>query len=229
MKLNRIVAATMVVGLFGAGFVACGEHACADTVVVSYVAKSSGGGSKSPGASKSPGPSKSSGASSKSSGSKGSSKTSQQAAATKNSKPSSKPDAATAQSARSQAPTVINNNTTIVSNVTGRTYGYHSFGYYMTPGYVWDIYDPMNPYNYFYMVNSPYYGMHYNYAVSCGGPQKQINEDKNNINITIDNDGKVTQASDKNQQDPDVTKQVANDTAPTTTDPPVDDTPTTNP
>ena len=69
--------------------------------------------------------------------------------------------------------------------------GYH---YYLTPGYMIDYYDPYNPYNYWYFHGSPFYGRPYRVAGDCDSEPKE--ETKQNINITIDNDGKVVLAEE---------------------------------
>lgn len=210
-KMKKALLAVVATVALSTGFVACssGTPACAtETVYVKSGGSSSGGGSRSGSGSRSsgggsgakPAPPKS-GSSGKSGGpssrSKSPSSPSQKAAA-KNSKPNSKPDAASVAAAKDTKPATVSRGGTYVSSVTNRTYVFHSSAYYLHPGYIWDIYDIYNPYNYWYMRTSPFYGMPYRVAASCGGPEREVKPDVNNINITVDNDGKVTQAEDKN-------------------------------
>ena len=84
---------------------------------------------------------------------------------------------------------------TYYSTVTGNTYVYNDFGYYRRPGYVVDIYDPYNPYNYWYFGASPFYGRPYVVAGDCDDEGHV--EQKQEVNITMDSDGKVTEVKDK--------------------------------
>lgn len=211
------LAVLAISGLVAVGVVSCSssQQACADPL--SVVAKPGGSGS-SGGAPKSPpartpsaGKPSSGGASSGKSGSSGQSKTAAQSKAASASKPSSKPSAADASAAKSSKPATVSRGGSYSSPVTGNTYIFHSSSYYRTPGLYVDIFDIYNPYNYWYYPNSPYYGMPYRYAGACGQPDKQVNEQKENINITIDNDGKIVSAEDKNPKDPDLEKPDPND------------------
>lgn len=197
--------------------------------------KSSGGGSSSSGsksASK-PAPGQTSSGGSKTvngkpTGSTGASKSASQSAASKSSKPGAPVDAAASAKAKSEAPKSVSRSSVYTSSVTNNTYVYHSRGYYMGMGYPWSIYDPFNPYNYWYhpygMPLSPFYGSPYRYAGACGGPEKEIKaSSENNINITVDQDGKVTKAEDKNTYDKDIEEKVAADDNP----PVADDAPAT--
>lgn len=192
---------------------------------------STGGSKSAPQAKPSPGQTSTGGAKTvngKPTSSVGASKTTTQAAASKGSKPGAPVDAAASAKAKSEAPKSVSRNSVYTSSVTNNTYVYHSRGYYLGMGYPWSIYDPFNPYNYWYhpygMPLSPFYGMPYRYAAACGGQEKEIKaQSENNINITIDQNGKVTKAEDKNTYDKDIDEKVeADDNPPVADDAPAD-------
>jgi hypothetical protein len=54
------------------------------------------------------------------------------------------------------------------SPVTHHVYVYHDSGYYGSPGYLLDLYDPYNPYNYYSNVWSPFYGRPFILVDRCG-------------------------------------------------------------
>lgn len=200
--------------------------ACADTLTSFYGPSGGGGGGmsgggRSSGGGPSSGGGRSSGGSSsggsssgsKSSGASGSSsgKASGPAApsgktssgAVSGPKAGSKPSASDKAQAKAEAPKSVSSKGSYTSSVTNRTYIYHGGGYgsgymgyryYLTPGYVVDYYDPYNPYNYWYFAGSPFYGRPYRVAGDCDSEPKE--ETKQNINITIDNDGKVVSADE---------------------------------
>lgn len=225
MRKKIIVLVTSIFLVTGT-LVACGSHqpACAEDTVLYKSSGSSSGGSKSGGASKPSSGSKTPSAPSGNkpatgSGATGKSKTAQQQEASKMSKPNVKPSVENTNKAKSEAPKTITRGGNYYSSVTGNTYVFHSSSYYLRPGYVWDIYDPYNPYNYWYYPTSPFYGTPYRVAGSCGGEAKEVKaESANNINITIDSDGKVVSGEDKNQKDPLITESVEADNAPPTSE-----------
>lgn len=218
--VKRLTAVCTVAAVVGLLVVACGSHqaACALSLTVSggvSGGRSSGAGSPSGGA-------RTGGAGARSSpggdsgarpgsGTPGQSKTAQQARASSASKPAGKPAAEDVSKAKAEAPKLVSRGGSYSSPVTGNTYVFHSVSYYRRPGVFVDIFDPYNPYNYWYWPTSPFYGQPYRYATACGGQEKTVQEQHENINITIDDDGKVTQAEDKNPQDPELVKASSND------------------
>lgn len=185
--MKRLVAAIVTTVIISAAVVACSDRAACASILDKG---SSGGGSSSGGA-------KSGGASGAKTGgppSGGASKSSSQSGASSASKPSSKPSSSDINNARSSAPSRVTRNGSYYSPVTGDTYIYQPIGHYRSPGYVVNIYDPYNPYNYWYWHTSPFYGRPYRYAEECSGPEKEVQ--KQEVHITVDSDGKVTDVKD---------------------------------
>lgn len=108
------------------------------------------------------------------------------------SNPKAKPDSEDLYEARDEAPRHVTRGGTYVSNITNRTYIYHDRGYYGSPGYLIDIWDPYDPYNYWLRPRSAFYGMPYRVAGDCS----QVDNDPppeqpQNININVTADGHV--------------------------------------
>lgn len=187
--------------------VACGDHqsvACAS--VIEKGSSGGGGGGKSSGGGSSSGKSSSGSPSGKSSSGQGAAK-GPAAASGKTSSGAvsgpvkgSKPAAGDVAVAKSEAPSRVTRGGSYTSSVTNRTYIFHSgggyggYGYYLSPGYMVDYYDPYNPYNYWSFPLSPFYGRPYVVAEGCDGDDHE--DPKQNVNITVDIDGKVVAADD---------------------------------
>lgn len=247
--MKRFVAGLIALFMFTMLFISCGwnQQACASELVFkpsggsssggassggrsSGGASSGGGGSKSAGGGSSGGRSSSGGAPKTPSGkpaagATGAGKSSSQTAASKSSRPGAKPDAASISQAKNEAPKTVTRGGSYTSSVTNNTYVWHSQPYFTSIGYPVSIYNPFFMYNYFYVIPgmpvSPFFGMPFHYAASCGGPEKTLtkeNVNTNNINITVDQDGKVTKAEDKNNYDSDLTEKVEADDAPPVAD-----------
>jgi hypothetical protein len=109
------------------------------------------------------------------------------------SNPKAKPDAEDVTEARDEAPRHVTRGGTYVSNITNRTYIYHDRGYYGSPGYFIDIWDPYDPYNYWMRPRSPFYGMPYRVAGDCSHQDDDPAPEAppQNINIQVTADGHV--------------------------------------
>lgn len=107
--------------------------------------------------------------------------------------PKAKPDTEDVTEARDEAPRHVTRGGTYVSNITNRTYVYHDRGYYGSPGYFIDIWDPYDPYNYWMRPRSPFYGMPYRVAGDCAHQDDDPAPEAppQNINIQVTADGHV--------------------------------------
>lgn len=97
--------------------------------------------------------------------------------------------------AKAEAPPRVTRGGSYYSSVSGNTYVYNDVGYYRRPGYVVDIWDPYDPFNYWYFPTSPFYGRPYETAGDCSGGDDHV-EQKQEVNITVDQDGKVAKVED---------------------------------
>lgn len=212
--MKKIIAGILCLFLFTSTVSACGDWgheqvACAATVTQddSFYKGSSGGGSGGGGGGRSSGGASSGKSSGGASGGKSSSgqapkpgqagtpKTGSQTKAAQNSKPTSKPDPKDIATAKSEAPKSVSRNGSYYSSVTGNTYIYQPPAVFLTPGYTWDIMNPYNRYNYWYMPMSPFYHTPYIERADCDSQEQEV-KNENNITIVLDEDGKVVSSSE---------------------------------
>jgi hypothetical protein len=78
-----------------------------------------------------------------------------------------KPPAKQVQAAQRSAPAMVSVAGSYRSPVTHHVYIFHDAGWYGSPGYVLDIFDPYNPFNYTSNLLSPFYGRPYVLADRC--------------------------------------------------------------
>jgi hypothetical protein len=78
-----------------------------------------------------------------------------------------KPPAKQVQAAQRSAPAQVSLAGSYRSPVTHHVYVFHDAGWYGSPGYVLDIFDPYNPFNYYSNALSPFYGRPYVLVNQC--------------------------------------------------------------
>lgn len=106
------------------------------------------------------------------------------------SKPKAKPDPQDVDDAKATAPKRVTRGGSYTSSVTNNTYVYHDMGFYRRPGFIIDIWDPYDPFNYWSRPWSPYYGHPYMVAADCGGKDEHV-EQPINVTVNVDDQGKV--------------------------------------
>jgi hypothetical protein len=92
--------------------------------------------------------------------------------------------------ARTLAPTRVTRTGLYRSPVTDIEYRYHDLGWYRRPGLVIDLYDPYDPFNYWYRPLSPFNGLPYVVAGGCDGSDEHV-EQPVNVNVVVNNDGQI--------------------------------------
>jgi hypothetical protein len=105
-------------------------------------------------------------------------------------RPSIRPDPEDYDDARAVAPSRLSRSGRYESPITNTVYMYQPVSYFSRPGYMVDIWNPYDPFNYWYRPWSPFYGRPYVVAGDCDGKDEKT-EQPVNVTVNVDSDGKV--------------------------------------
>lgn len=112
------------------------------------------------------------------------------------SSPKARPDPQDIDDARSTAPQRVTRGGSYHSSVTNNTYVYQEPGFFSRPGYLIDVWNPYDPWNYWARPWSPFYGRPFIVAAGCDGKDEHVEQQPQNVTVNVDTDGKVIDTKD---------------------------------